>query len=129
MVSGELELILGAKLDPGFGPVVMVGSGGVLVELLRDVQLALAPIDPAAAEALLRGVKAWPLLEGYRGRGRLDVSAVASALSRLSQLAVDLGPRLGEIDVNPLIVRADGHGAVTADARAIIAPETQEHNR
>jgi acyl-CoA synthetase (NDP forming) len=129
MVSGELELILGAKLDPGFGPVVMVGSGGVLVELLRDVQVALAPIDPAAAEALLRGVKAWPLLEGYRGRGRLDVSAVASALSRLSQLAVDLGPRLGEIDVNPLIVRADGHGAVAADARAIIAPETPEHNR
>jgi acyl-CoA synthetase (NDP forming) len=121
MVSGELELILGAKLDPAFGPVVMVGSGGVLVELLRDIQLARAPIDAAAAEALLRGVKAWPLLEGYRGRGRLDVSAVANALSRLSRLAVDLGPRLGDIDINPLIVRADGRGAVAADARAVIA--------
>jgi acetyl-CoA synthetase (ADP-forming) len=128
MVSGGLELILGAKRDPGFGPVVMIGSGGILVELLRDVQLALAPIDPAEAEALLRGVKAWPLLEGYRGRGRLDIPAVASALSRLSRLAVDLGSRLGEIDVNPLIVRTDGHGVVAADARAVIAPETQDQD-
>jgi acetyl-CoA synthetase (ADP-forming) len=120
MVAGELELILGARCDPQFGPVVMVGSGGVLVEWLRDVQLALAPIDEARAEALLRRLRAWPLLDGFRGRPRLDVAAAAAALSRLSRLAVDLGPRLGEIDVNPLIVRAEGQGAVAADARAVV---------
>jgi acetyl-CoA synthetase (ADP-forming) len=121
MIAGELELILGAKLDPQFGPVVMVGSGGILVELLRDIQLALAPIDQTGAEALLRRLRVWPLLDGFRGRARLDVRAVADALSRLSRLAVDLGVRLGEIDVNPLIVRTESRGAVAADARAVIA--------
>src|SRR6201999_3040849 len=105
MVGGELELILGAKRDPQFGNVVMVGAGGVMVELIKDVQMALAPIDEAAAEALLRRLRIWPLLQGFRGRPALDVAAAAQALARLSELAADLGARLSEFDINPLMVR------------------------
>jgi len=121
MVQGELELILGAKRDPQFGPVVMAGAGGVLVELIGDVEIALAPIAPEAAEALLRRLRVAPLLAGFRGRPPLDVAAAAAALSRLSALACDLGERLRELDVNPLIVGRQGEGVVAVDARAVIA--------
>ena len=120
MAAGELELILGAKHDPQFGPVVMVGAGGVLVELLEDLQMALAPIGCRAAEALLRRLRIWPLLDGYRGRPRLDVAAAATALVCLSRLAADLGGRLSELDINPLLVRREGNGVVALDARAVI---------
>ena len=120
MAQGELELILGARFDPQFGPLVLAGAGGVLVELLADVEMALAPIDAAAAEALLRCLRVSPLLDGFRGRPALDVAAAAEALSALSHLAADLGERLGELDVNPLVVRAAGHGVVAVDARAVV---------
>jgi acyl-CoA synthetase (NDP forming) len=86
MVTGELELILGATHDPQFGATVMVGAGGVLVELLGDVEMAAAPLDRAAAEAMLRRLRIWPLLAGFRGRPALDVAAAADALSRLVEL-------------------------------------------
>jgi len=120
MAAGELELILGAKDDPQFGPVVMVGAGGVLVELFGDLQMALAPIGCRAAEALLRRLRIWPLLDGYRGRPRLDVAAAATALACLSRLAADLVGRLSELDINPLLVRSEGNGVVALDARAVI---------
>jgi acetyl-CoA synthetase (ADP-forming) len=121
MVAGEAELILGARLDPQFGPVVMVGAGGVLVELLEDTQLALAPVDAATAEAMLRRLRVFRLLQGYRGKPPLDVAAVIDALVRLGALAHALGERLTELDINPLIVRRAGQGAVAVDARAVIA--------
>ncbi|HZS82953.1 MAG TPA: acetate--CoA ligase family protein [Stellaceae bacterium] len=121
MVRGEGELIIGAKFDPQFGPVVLLGLGGVLVELVNDIRLALAPIGPDRALALLRELRLWPLLDGYRGRAKLDVEAAAAAISRVSWLAADLGPRLVELDVNPLILRRAGEGAVAVDARATLA--------
>ena len=90
------------------------------MELVQDVQMATAPLSPAQAEALLRRLTLWPLLAGTRGQAPLDVAAVANALSRLSWLAADLGPRLRDIEMNPLIVREAGHGAVAADGRGTI---------
>ena len=118
MARGEAELILGARWEPGFGPLVLVGSGGVLVEVLRDVQLAPAPLRQVDALAMLRRLRLWPVLEGVRGRPALDVAAAADALVRLSFLAADFGPRLVEMDVNPILLRAEGATAV--DARATI---------
>jgi len=121
MVAGGAELILGVKRDPQFGPVVMVGAGGVLVELLEDTQLALAPVDAATAEAMLRRLRVFRLLQGYRGKPPLDVAAAVDALVRLGRLAQALGDRLAELDINPLIVREAGQGAIAVDARAVIA--------
>jgi acetyl-CoA synthetase (ADP-forming) len=120
MARGCLELIVGARRDPQFGPVVIVGAGGVLAELVRDVQIVLAPLGLDDAAAALRRLKIRPLLEGFRGRPPVDVAAIVDTLCRVGQLAVDLGHALGEIDVNPLIVRAAGDGVVAADARAVL---------
>ncbi|GGC55356.1 acetyl-CoA synthetase [Siccirubricoccus deserti] len=120
MARGEAELILGARHEPGFGPLVLVGTGGVLVEVLRDVQVAPAPLRPADAEAMLRRLALWPVLAGVRGRPALDVAAAVDALVRLSWIAADLGPRLVEMDLNPILLRAVGGGAVAVDARATI---------
>jgi acetyl-CoA synthetase (ADP-forming) len=121
MVKGGLELILGVKRDPQFGPVVMVGAGGVLVELMGDVEVALAPLSAERAEAMLRRLRIWPLLEGFRGQRRRDIGAVVDALVKLGQLAATLDGRLVELDVNPLLVLHEGEGAIAADARAVVA--------
>ncbi|MDN3563949.1 acetate--CoA ligase family protein [Paeniroseomonas aquatica] len=121
MARGEAELILGARWEPGFGPLVLIGFGGVLVEVLADVQLASAPLRPADAESMLRRLKLWPVLAGVRGRPALDVAAAVDALVRLSWLAADLGPRLVEMDLNPILLRAAGEGAIAVDARATLA--------
>ena len=119
MLRGELELIVGVRHDPQFGPAVLVGAGGVLVDLLDDVEVALAPLSPATAEAMLKRLRIWPLLAGYRGRPALDTGAVIATLVRVGALAAGLGPHLAELDINPLLVSR--HGAVAADARAVIA--------
>ncbi|MFI4995430.1 MAG: acetate--CoA ligase family protein [Hyphomicrobiales bacterium] len=121
MVHGELELIIGVKHDPQFGPAVMVGSGGVLVELLGDVEVALAPLSPETAQAMLGKLRVWPLLEGFRGRPALDVAAVVDTLVKVGELAMALAGRLTELDINPLLLKRRGEGAVAADARAVIA--------
>lgn len=120
-VRAELELIVGVKLDPQFGPSVLIGAGGVLVELLADVEVALAPLSAETARAMLRRLRVWPLLEGYRGRPALDVAAVVDTLVKVGALAASLGPRLVELDINPLMVRRKGEGAIAVDARAVIA--------
>jgi acetyl-CoA synthetase (ADP-forming) len=120
-VRGEAEVIVGAKRDPQFGAVVLVGLGGLLVELVGDLQIALAPITPAHALRLLRALRLWPVLVGARGRPPCDTGALADIVSRVSWLAVELGDRLVELDVNPILVRAAGLGAVAVDARATLA--------
>jgi acetyl-CoA synthetase (ADP-forming) len=122
MVRGEAEVIIGARYDANFGAQVMVGFGGVMVEILRDVQLATAPVSREQALAMLRRLKLWPLLDGARGRPRLDVEAIVDAVTRVSWLAHDLGERLCDFEINPLIVRAAGKGAVAVDARGNIGP-------
>jgi acyl-CoA synthetase (NDP forming) len=111
-----IELIAGCRWDERFGPVVMVGIGGIHTETLADVGLALAPIDEDAADRLLHALRGAPLLLGARGRVPLDVRAAARAVAALSRVAA-AHPELAEIEVNPLLVTATG--ALGLDARAI----------
>ncbi|MDF1855898.1 acetate--CoA ligase family protein [Pseudooceanicola sp.] len=120
MVSGAFEMFIGATNDPQFGPMVMVGAGGVVIELLKDVAMARAPVTPAEATAMLTGLKVAPLLAGYRGAPALDVAALADAVSRVSWLAADLGEGFAELDVNPVLVRVAGQGCTGVDARILM---------
>ena len=112
-----VELIVGVRRDPRFGPVVAVGFGGLYVEILDDVAVALAPVDERGAETLLRSLRGAPLLAGARGRPGVDVGAAARAVERLSRLALAY-EELDELEVNPLFV--DAAGAVALDARALL---------
>jgi acyl-CoA synthetase (NDP forming) len=118
MEAGDAELIVGARDDPQFGPVIVVGMGGVFVEVLRDVQIALAPIGPEAAMGLLRRLRGWPILAGVRGRPPADITAIADIVSRVSWLAYEQRGRLIELDINPLIVSP--RGAVAVDGRMVV---------
>ncbi|HEY4824514.1 MAG TPA: acetate--CoA ligase family protein, partial [Solirubrobacteraceae bacterium] len=112
-----VELLIGARWDARFGPVALVGLGGVYAEVLRDVAVALAPVTPAQAGAMLRKLKAFPLLDGARGRSALDVDAAAAALSALSIVAA-AHPDIAELEINPLLVLPDG--ALGLDARIVL---------
>jgi acetyl-CoA synthetase (ADP-forming) len=117
--GGVVEAFVGARHDPQHGPVVLLGAGGVLVELIDDDVVLAAPVDPAEVEAKLRTLASWPLFDGARGRPRADVAALAAIVSRVSALVTRLGPHLAELDVNPVLVRAAGEGALALDARAV----------
>ncbi|MGZ5145276.1 MAG: acetate--CoA ligase family protein [Burkholderiales bacterium] len=119
MEAGGVEVILGARWDPQFGAVVMVGAGGILVEIMSDVAVALAPLGRVGARTLLQSLKTWPVLVGARGRPAVDLDALTDTLIRLSWIAHTAGPRLLELDVNPVLVKQ--HGAVALDARGTIA--------
>jgi acyl-CoA synthetase (NDP forming) len=114
MMKGGVELVVGIKRDPQCGPVLLVGLGGVLVEVLRDTALALAPVGRKEARRLLEGLRGFKLLQGYRGAPAADLDALCDAIARISEFAADHGDAIEEIDVNPLLARADG--AVALDA-------------
>ena len=118
MVKADAEIIVGSRWDEQFGAMLLVGIGGTLVELLKDVRLAPAPVSSQQAATLLRGLKLAPLLTGYRGKAAVDLDAVGAVIARISQLAASLGPRLSELDANPLLVA--GKRVVVADARAVL---------
>lgn len=115
-IKGAVEMALGVAKDPVFGPVAMVGLGGVFIEILKDVSFRRCPFGEAEAEAMIRSLKGFPLLDGARGRPKADVAALASALSALSRFAAGAGERLAGVDVNPLLVLPQGQGAFAADA-------------
>lgn len=121
MVQGGTELILGTKKDPVFGPMVIVGLGGIFAEILKDVALQPAPVDEAQAAAMLRSLKAFPLLDGARGRAKADVQAAARAVAALSRFAARHADSVAEIDINPLVVLDAGQGAFALDA--LLVPE------
>ncbi len=120
MIPAGHELIVGAKHDAVFGPVVMFGLGGVLVELFGDVSFALAPLGPAAAQRLIRRVRAARLLEGFRGQPPANIDAIAECIVRVGQLAADF-PRIAELDINPLLVCPPPLGSQVADVRIRLA--------
>jgi acetate---CoA ligase (ADP-forming) len=120
-VGDGVELLIGARWDARFGPVALAGLGGVHTELLGDAAVALAPLGPDDALALLLSLRAAPLLQGARGRPPLDVDAAAGALAALSRVAA-AHPELCELEVNPLLMLPDG--VVGLDARAVPAPGT-----
>jgi hypothetical protein len=112
MVEGPLEIFVGMTRDPVFGPVVVVGIGGIYVEIIKETVLRLAPVDAAAATEMLRAAKFFPLLDGARGRPRLDVAALAAILSGVSELAC-AERAVASLDLNPIILRE--HGAEVVD--------------
>ncbi|MPZ79730.1 MAG: hypothetical protein GEV28_04755 [Actinophytocola sp.] len=118
LVAGEVEVILGGVRDPIFGPVVMLGSGGILVELLRDRVFRPAPVDTATAHAMIRSLNGAPLLEGHRGRPRCDVDALADTIVRFSEIFA-AAPELTELEINPLMVGKEGSGVRAVDALAV----------
>ena len=119
-VADGIELIVGARRDPRFGPVALVGLGGIYAELLGDVGVALAPLDRGQAVRLLESLQGAALLTGARGRPAVDIGAAADAAVALSQLAA-ARPDIAEIEVNPLLVTPEG--ALALDARIIPADE------
>ncbi|MGH7358054.1 MAG: acetate--CoA ligase family protein, partial [Candidatus Rokuibacteriota bacterium] len=121
-LSQGLELIVGAKRDPRFGPVLLVGAGGLYAEVVRDVAVALAPASEKAAEALFRSLRISPLLDGARGRPAVDVGAAARAAAVLSLVAAE-HPEIAEIEINPLLVTSEG--ALGLDARIVLVGDAR----
>lgn len=113
-----VELIVGARRDRSFGPVVLVGLGGVQAELYRDVAIALAPVTERQASAMLRSLRAWPLLDGWRGSRRVDVAAATRVIAALSRLLAE-NLEVAEAEINPL--RVGPTGAVAVDAFVAMA--------
>lgn len=116
METGVAELLIGVKRDHVFGPVMTVGAGGVLTELLEDVSHAILPVDEAQARTMLEDLKIYRMLNGYRGGARADISAACAAIAGVSRAAVELGDVLEELEINPLLVKPEGQGALALDA-------------
>jgi acetate---CoA ligase (ADP-forming) len=115
-----LETLIGVINDPAFGPVVALGLGGVLTEVLKDVTYRVAPFDLETAREMIAELRAAKLFEGYRGKPAADKEALARALVAVSGMAMALAPRLKELDINPVFVRPAGQGVVAADALVVL---------
>jgi len=120
MVAGGVELIAGVNTDVAFGPVVLVGMGGIMAEVMEDTALGVAPLGRADAEAMVRSLKGFAILGGARGRPKCDVEAVVEVLLALSDLAIAC-PEISELDINPLMVMPAGEGVKAADALVTVA--------
>ncbi|MHA1682316.1 MAG: acetate--CoA ligase family protein [Promethearchaeota archaeon] len=111
------EIIIGMTTDPQFGPALMFGIGGILVELMKDVAFRIAPITDMDAEEMIHEIKGFPLLDGFRGRKKADLDAIKETLLKISQFVLDY-PEISEIDLNPVFTYENGILAV--DARIIL---------
>jgi acetyltransferase len=119
-ISGGVELVLGVQRDPEVGPVLMFGSGGVLLELTKDVSFGAVPLPPWQAKAMIERTTAGRLLKGYRGAPACDEASVLAALTALGRLTHDLGDQIESIDINPLVALPEGQGAVALDALVVL---------
>ena len=122
---GVAELIVGITHDPVFGAALTVGLGGILTELYRDVSHRLLPVDASMAADMLRELKVWPLLDGFRGRPVADVASACTAIAALCNAATALGPMATEIEINPLQVGSTG--ALALDALVLRATDASNH--
>lgn len=123
MAPGGVETLVGVINDPQFGVVVVFGAGGVLVELLDDVNMALPVLSPWQAEQLMMETKIYRLLEGYRGSPSCDQKALIGLLVRVSRLAKALAGSLISLDLNPVFVLPEGQGLFVVDARVVLREE------
>jgi acyl-CoA synthetase (NDP forming) len=114
MIPPGVEIMVGARVDPLLGPLVVTGLGGTMVELLKDTAIEIAPVTLAEARAMLLRLQASKLLTGFRGSVPIDVERLADIVCRLSELAADQVDRIAELDVNPLICSAERIVAVDA---------------
>jgi acetyltransferase len=120
----SFELIIGAKKDPVFGAVIMIGMGGTAAEVFRDRALGLPPLSETLARRMLESLKSWPLLQGYRGRPGANIDRLIELIMRFSYLVADY-PEIKELDVNPLLVTPDD--AIALDARVVVDREMMVH--
>jgi acetate---CoA ligase (ADP-forming) len=119
MAKKGVEIIIGTLNDATFGAMVMVGLGGIITELFRDVIYRPAPVSPAEAEAMLGELRAAPLLQGFRGAAKADVAALSKLISEVSVLAARLTESVAEIELNPVLVHAEGQGVTIVDALVV----------
>lgn len=119
MVAGGTELIAGVSQDPVFGPIVMVGMGGIHAEVLKDVAVQAAPVTVDEAAEMIRSLKMFAILDGARGQPKADIAAAARSVARLSEFAFRHRDDVSEIDMNPILVRPQGQGVVVLDALMI----------
>jgi len=122
MARPGVEMIVGIIRDPTFGPVVMVGSGGVTTELFQDTAYRLAPVNQAEAEAMLRELRSAPILDGFRGALPADVAALARLVALVSRFAHAARAQVAELELNPVIVHPAGQGYTIADALIVLSP-------
>jgi acyl-CoA synthetase (NDP forming) len=120
MARPGVEVIIGVSKDAQFGPVIMFGLGGILVEILKDVSFRIVPLEKRDAREMIREIKGYPVLEGYRGQEPVDVENLEELVLKVSDF-VDKHPGIEELDLNPVI--AYGDGAVAVDARVILGEE------
>jgi len=117
MARPGVEVIIGMSKDAQFGPVLMFGLGGILVEVLKDVSFRIVPLTKRDARTMIREIKGYPLLEGYRGQEPVDVANLEELILKVSNF-VEQHPEVKELDLNPVF--ADSNGAVAADARVVL---------
>ena len=120
MQPAQAELIVGVTRDPTFGLTLTVGSGGILVEVLQDSVTLLVPATRQEIEAALSSLRSAPLMRGYRGRHPADIKAAADAVEAIQQFAIANAGELLELDVNPLLIGAEGEGVFAADALIVL---------
>jgi acyl-CoA synthetase (NDP forming) len=118
MARPGIEVILGMSKDPQFGPVLMFGLGGILVEVLKDVAFRIVPLEPRDARQMVREIKGFPVLEGFRGQEPADLEALEKLILRLSAF-VEAHPEIEELDLNPVFAYKDG--AIAVDARIVLS--------
>ncbi len=116
MAPAGAECFVRGRRDPAFGPVIVVGLGGIFIEIFKDTSIRMAPVTPGEAEGMIRELKAYPLLAGARGRGPADCQALQNVVCRISALLAAC-PEISEIDLNPVIVHPEGQGVSLVDAR------------
>jgi acyl-CoA synthetase (NDP forming) len=119
MAKKGVEIIVGTMLDTTFGPMIMVGLGGITTELFRDVIYRPAPVSTTEAGAMLDALKAAPLLNGFRGAAKADIPALSQLISQLSVLAAQYRQKISEIEINPVLVHAEGQGVTIVDALVV----------
>lgn len=117
MAPQGVEVIVGMSKDPQFGPVLMFGLGGILVEVLKDISFRIVPITKRDARDMIREIKGYPILEGYRGQKPASIAALEELLVKVSEF-VENNPQIEELDLNPVFAYPDG--ALAVDARIIL---------
>ena len=128
MAPAGIEVIVGMSKDPQFGPVMMFGLGGILVEVLKDVAFRIVPLEPKDAREMVREIKGFPVLEGVRGQPAADIAALEKLILRVSEF-IEAHTEIEELDLNPVFAYPDG--ALAVDARIVISdaqPSTQTTN-
>jgi acetyltransferase len=119
MAKKGVEIIIGTLIDKTFGPLIMVGLGGITTELFEDVIYRPAPVGAVEAAAMLAELRAAPLLNGFRGAAKADVAALAQLIAQLSMLASACRDHISEIEINPVLVHPEGRGVTIVDALVV----------